>query len=347
VYRTCLFCHGDLGSNTLIEQLPVGRRLAFDSARGRLWVVCPRCERWNLTPFDERWEAIEACERAFGGTRLRFSTDEIGLARPSEGTELVRIGAPQRPEMAAWRYGDQFGRRRRRYLLLAGAGLAAGVGLVAAPTIAGITFGSTILYNSLNAARGLIRHRRIVVRIPDGAGAPIGLTHVQIERAALVMEQGDTWHLAIPQRNSLKSLGPEPLATRHGRDAEQALQLMLPRLNRQGATRAKVQDAVRLLEDGPGVTGLVASAVRGTYRSWDWRKWPGTLAILPSELRLALEMTSHEEAEQRWLAGELLDLETAWRDAEALAAIADRLGLPEEIESQLAKLKRRPDSELS
>lgn len=346
MYRTCLFCHGDLGSNTLIEHLPVGRRLAFDSANGRLWVVCPGCERWNLTPFDERWEAIEACERAFGGTRLRFSTDEIGLARPAEGTELVRIGAPLRPEMAAWRYGDQFGRRRRRHLILGGAGLAAGVGLVAAPALAGVAFGSTILYNSLNAARGLIRHRRVVVRIPDGERAPIGLTQVQIERTALVME-GAAWHLAIPQRNNLKALGPGPLATRHGYHAEQALRLMLPRLNRQGATRARVQDAVRLLEDGPGVTGLVASAARGTYSSWDWRKWPGTLAILPSALRLALEMSSHEEAEQRWLAGELLDLEAAWRDAEALAAIADRLGVPEEIESRLAELKRTPGSGLS
>src|SRR5213075_1224287 len=109
-----------------VEHFPAGRRLAFDAAKGRLWVVCRKCERWNLTPLEERWEAIEECERAFAGTRLRVSTDQIGLARLREGLELVRIGEPQRPEMAAWRYGDQFGRRRRKQIAtFAGSGVIA------------------------------------------------------------------------------------------------------------------------------------------------------------------------------------------------------------------------------
>ena len=105
VYTTCLFCHADLRRDEVVESFPVGRRLAFDPARGRLWVVCPKCERWNLTPLEERWEAIERCERLFRATRLRAGTGEIGLARLAEGTELVRIGEPQRPEVAAWRAG--------------------------------------------------------------------------------------------------------------------------------------------------------------------------------------------------------------------------------------------------
>lgn len=60
----CLFCLQRLGNNEAIEHFPVGRRLAFDPAKGRLWVVCRKCERWNLTPLEERWEAIEECERA-------------------------------------------------------------------------------------------------------------------------------------------------------------------------------------------------------------------------------------------------------------------------------------------
>ncbi len=88
MYTTCLFCKGALGTNEVIEHFPVGRRLAFDSAKGRLWVVCRRCERWNLTPLEERWEAVEECERAFQETRLRVSTDQIGLARVGEGLEL-------------------------------------------------------------------------------------------------------------------------------------------------------------------------------------------------------------------------------------------------------------------
>ena len=42
----------------------MGRRDGFG-------VVCRRCERWNLTPLEERWEAIEDCERAFRATTLR------------------------------------------------------------------------------------------------------------------------------------------------------------------------------------------------------------------------------------------------------------------------------------
>src|SRR4051812_45489304 len=125
MFATCLYCSANLGQNEVIEAFPVGRRLAFDPSHGRLWVVCRVCERWNLSPLDERWEAIEQAERLYRDSRLRVSTDNIGLARLREGLELVRIGEPQRPEMAAWRYGDQFGRRRNRQLLLTGAAVGA------------------------------------------------------------------------------------------------------------------------------------------------------------------------------------------------------------------------------
>jgi hypothetical protein len=58
MYATCLFCNKSLGKNETLETFPVGKRLAFDAAKGRLWVVCPSCERWNLSPLEERWEAI-------------------------------------------------------------------------------------------------------------------------------------------------------------------------------------------------------------------------------------------------------------------------------------------------
>ena len=124
MFKTCMFCNRSLGANEVVEHFPVGRRLAFDSERGRLWVVCRKCERWNLSPLDERWEAVETCERLFSETRVRVSTENVGLARHPEGLELVRIGQPMRPEFAAWRYGDQFGRRRKRAILI-GAGATA------------------------------------------------------------------------------------------------------------------------------------------------------------------------------------------------------------------------------
>ena len=128
-----MFCKRSLGSNEVVETFPVGRRLAFDAAKGRLWVVCRKCTRWNLTPLEERWEAIETCERLFRGTPLRTSTENIGIARHREGLELVRIGEPPRHEFAAWRYGDQFGRRMRRYIAYSAGFGAASLALVNLP----------------------------------------------------------------------------------------------------------------------------------------------------------------------------------------------------------------------
>ena len=55
-----MFCKTPLGSNVVVEAFPVGRRLAFDPAKGRLWVVCRSCERWNLTSLEERDDARRA-----------------------------------------------------------------------------------------------------------------------------------------------------------------------------------------------------------------------------------------------------------------------------------------------
>src|ERR1051325_9639560 len=103
MYTTCLFCHTDLNANHFLPTFPVGRRLAFDPKKGRLWVICTRCGRWNLTPLEERWEAIDEAERSFRGTRLRMSTDNIGLAQFRGGEALL-------PEVASWRYGTRLTR---------------------------------------------------------------------------------------------------------------------------------------------------------------------------------------------------------------------------------------------
>ena len=143
MFKTCMFCNRPLGANQVIEHFPVGRRLAFDAQRGRLWVVCRRCERWNLSPLEERWEAVEMCEQLFRDTRVRVSTDNVGLAKHPEGLELVRIGRPMRPEFAAWRYGDQFGRRRKRALLYTMAGTVVFGGIVVGGSLAGMSGGAS------------------------------------------------------------------------------------------------------------------------------------------------------------------------------------------------------------
>jgi len=103
MFKTCIFCNRNLGSNENVENFPVGKRLAFDQERGRLWVICNHCRRWNLSPLEERWEAIEECERQFYDASKSFSTDNIGLAELHEGLQLVRVGRPKRREFAGRR----------------------------------------------------------------------------------------------------------------------------------------------------------------------------------------------------------------------------------------------------
>ena len=202
MYSTCLFCHSDLGANEVIEHFPIGRRLAFDEEKGRLWVICRSCERWNLTPLEERWEAIEECERLFRGTSLRMSTDHIGLARVSEGLELVRVGSPQRPEMAAWRYGDQFGRRRRRYYMIA-AGGAVAVGAIASGYAALGLFagGGASFINMPIQALAAIRNRRVIARVPTPDGL-VPVTRGLLPHAKIIRAPGSDWQLSLDYRKT-------------------------------------------------------------------------------------------------------------------------------------------------
>ena len=355
MYTTCLFCNGDLGRNEAIEAFPVGRRLAFDAAKGRLWVVCRRCERWNLTPLEERWEAIEACEREFAGTKLRVSTDEIGLARLKEGLELVRIGAPQRPEMAAWRYGDQFGRRRRRYIAMAGGVVVAGgVAVVAGPMMGLVGMGAVSpLVNLLNTGMALYRSK-VVVHVPDPAGGTFRARLADLPKVRLLAE-GDELILRIHAAQARVGLPGAPAVpwyrynrgeTRElrGEAAIRAAGAILPRLNQSGGSTRDVQQAVRLLEDVPSIERLFVSAAANTSGRRAFHPVRNSLKSVPIEQRLALEMAAHEETERRALEGELHVLEAAWREAEEIAHIADDMFLPASVDEDLARLKRERDA---
>jgi hypothetical protein len=352
MYSTCLFCNGDLGANEEIEAFPVGRRLAFDAAKGRLWVVCRRCERWNLTPLEERWEAIEQCERAFRDTKLRVSTDEIGLARLREGLELVRIGAPQRPEMAAWRYGDQFGRRRRRAMLIGGAAAVAAGGYLIAGPVLGLIGGGTVLGNLLNTGYSLYMNRAVAVRVPVTAGPSLSLSRVDVSRAAILWEGAekrwllDLKHRAVDVRSGGFWHGPRGrnTTTLAGDDALRAARLLLPTLNARGAGKGTVRDAVGILEDSPDSQALFERTAR-TFAERERFSWEEdrrlVLRKVPTSVRLALEMSANEETERRALEGELHLLESAWRDAEEIAGIADDMLLPPSVDDELRRLKEK------
>ena len=349
MYSTCLFCHGELGANEAIEHFPVGRRLAFDGAKGRLWVVCRKCERWNLTPLEERWEAIEECERSYRGTKLRVSTDHIGLARIKEGLELVRIGQPQRPEFAAWRYGDQFGRRRRKTIIQTTALAAAAAAIPILGPALGLSFGGFggLIFQTINGGNALYSSRRVIAQVRDHDGSLLQVRQFDAWATALVeARDGEPWGLRVqhrPRGSGWWTYKDKSQTELRGDDAMRAAARLLPRLNSRGASARQIERAVALAteHDDPTETFERATRLAVTKRAWNEYGIGPALKLVPAELRLALEMVSHEDSERRALEGELAVLEEAWREAEEIAAISDDLFLPDEITQHLEKMKGR------
>lgn len=356
MFTTCIHCNADLGRNEAFETFPVGSRLAFDAAKGRLWVVCRHCARWNLTPLDERWETIEAAERRFRDSRLRVSTDNVGMARLREGVDLIRIGVPQRPEMAAWRYGDQFGRRRKRQMMVTGVLLSGATALVGGIMAAGIGVGvlggfAAQTYDLLINGRPNTLVARI--RLPDGQLVDVQRKHA---RMSAIERHGHEESLAL----RLETVNGSHLLI--GEAAMKAAARLLPTVNRYGGSRREVSDAVAMLErSGDPLRALqvvqrrvggpppaAGAATRWKRRKESWHdtdverisKLPGSLHALEARYRLALEMALHEESERRAMDGEMALLEAAWREAEEIAHIADTMFVPDAIEGRLEALKR-------
>jgi hypothetical protein len=351
MYSTCLFCHTELGANEAVEHFPVGRRLAFDAAKGRLWVVCRKCERWNLTPIEERWEAIEECERSYRRTKLRVSTDQIGLARLAEGLELVRIGKPQRPEFAAWRYGDQFGRRRRKYVIQ-GAATVAGVATIPfiGPAL-GLSIGAAggNLFNLVGLGHTLYLGRKVVARVRDSDGSVLLLRARDAHETMMLPPTArEAWGLRVIYRAPSDRTVPwwrygndQEQADLRGRDAIRAAAQLLPRFNSRGASSRQLKSAVALAtgNEDPSAAFDRAARIAATKRSGGIFGEGASLSRVPAEVRLALEMISHEESERRALEGELHLLEEAWKEAEEIAAISDDMFLPQDISRQLDEMK--------
>lgn len=326
MYSHCVFCRSPLGKNEVVEAFPVGRRLAFDAAKGRLWVVCGQCSRWNLSPLEERWEAVETCERLYRGARQRVATENIGLARVRDGSELVRIGRPLRPEFAAWRYGKQFDRRFRRALLGLGLGGAVFAGLHLG---SGLLLGGSAVAPIANlglhfyaTARRKLR-KPIVLRSATEGLIKLEAEWVDFSRLRLAEGSAGGWHLEV-------TLPPgKPPVVLQGDEAVATARQILPYVNHSGAGKKVLRAAVDELETVSDAREYFPMAERRARKKGYGY---GTLAGLPKPIRLALEMAANEESERQLMEGELHLLEQAWRDADEIARIADGLFTSPDIE---------------
>jgi hypothetical protein len=299
MYADCIFCQSTLGSNDHIPHFPIGRRLAFDSAKGRLWVVCTQCAQWNLAPLDERWEAVEDCEREFRGVRARVSTAEIGLARLPDGLDLIRIGPG----------------------LLVGGTIAAATGVRS-----GSPFSFTHPIRIFADDGSVIELGRqltfdIEMRAHDGPGG------IQLAMGTMIDDGTDL----LPHQSP-------GYVTISGGEAVRAARLLLPRINRGGASAASVQSAVGVIE-GTGASEDFLPRALALVRKAGQTYSP--IRAYPTAIRLAIEMALHEEAERRAMEGELAELEAAWREAERVAGISDDLLLPPHVTAFLDRHRTR------
>ena len=100
-------------------------------------------------------------------------------------------------------------------------------------------------------------------------------------------------------------------------------------------------NAVKLIGQSPDPAALFAryAAERMLARRVPLPAGTRMLAHLPKEIRLALEMATHEDTERRALEGELALLEDAWKQAEEIAAIADDMFVSDQTRAKLSELK--------
>ncbi|HEX8673865.1 MAG TPA: hypothetical protein VF710_18350 [Longimicrobium sp.] len=343
MYRSCIYCSADLGANQALESFPVGRRVAFDAERGRLWAVCGSCARWNLAPIEERWEAVDEAERGFRDARLRAQSENIGLARLADGTTLIRVGAALAGEMAAWRYGEQLRHRRSRYMGT-GAGLAGGAGMLA---LAGTLVGGGALLATTLMWRWVVRpalqgyrDAEVLHTFPSPGGEPGARIHLRrrdVAGATLHTAPGGGVELHLPPlpeeapwiaKGVLHRTGVTAPLVVADAAARRMMERAMVAVNARGARRRQLDQAVKVLEAAGSAEGYLAAAARKRLRLHGGSEVYDRSPAEPNPVAaLALEMALHEEQERRAMEGELAVLEAAWRDAEHIAEIADRLAV--------------------
>lgn len=330
MYRNCIFCSAALGANDMLEHFPVGRSVAFDAERGRLWAVCPRCARWNLSPIEERWEAIEDAESLFRDSRIRAQSENVGLTKLADGTRLIRVGKAMAGELVVWRYGQGLIRRRQRLVTAVGAaalvggggvimGLGIGLGLIGTAVLAG---GGYIASSFLEDLRDRVRDEHVVHRLPRAEsphGQPVTVRSKHLVGARLVQREPGEVAVLLP------ALTPraEPLVVA-GTSGRRLLSRAMVHVNAHGAKRDWLHGAV----DQIAARGTAEEFLHHAAQNGRLLLPFGDRSIAPAD-RLALEIAVHEETERRALEGELAGLEEMWRQAEEIARLAD--ALPDEV----------------
>jgi hypothetical protein len=317
LYPRCIFCGGEFADNPLFGRVPPGSQLAYDPARGRLWSVCTRCRRWNLIPIEERFDAIDALERAVRDAAVPLAaTAAVSLHRL--GTlSILRVGPAPLVERVAWRYGG--------VLLARHAAFRRTTTRVGAATLGALAqLGESVGVWRLDrdwgpsAVADILRWRRFGFEAWSGrspcpsCGSVLRVLRFDVSWWLHPRITEDRLVVGVPCTRC-DPWTPEKVFDVAGDEALLLLRRVLAYQHVAGAGEREVRDAARLLSDSGSAEALVRRLATG--RASLWRLGPVQT--------LALEIALNHVAERRQLELRLHGVEAEWRTEEALAAIVD------------------------
>jgi hypothetical protein len=340
VFSRCLFCHKPFPSNGSFLHLPAGRKIAYDPGRGRLWIICDRCQRWNLYPLEDRAEALWALERlARDRGRLLARTENVSLLEAGR-LVLIRVGEAGLAEQAWWRYGRELRKRRTSYesrfsrvMSYAYGGVAyLGESLGLADVGLNVTWDDTPLAD-------IVRWRRFGWAAWRGR---VRCPYCDSVLRALLYDLS-WWIYPLTSEDGKLAVGipcarcdpwtPEKVYRLEGTEAVSVLRRALAYQHVAGASERVIRDAAREIESA-GSPDEYAREV-GEERASLWK--------LGTTRTVALEIAVNEGAERDMLQLEVRVLEQMWEKEEELARIMDEdLTPPGPLSRHLRRLPPRP-----
>src|SRR5439155_565320 len=223
--------------------------------KGRQWVICPKCARWNLAPLDDRLEQIEALARAARQGRVAAATEQVALVR-WRGYDFVRVGKPPRVELATWRYGERLRARRREQLRFVVPLTVAAVGLAVAVNVAAGGSVGVFVWNMPNIGRsiytGMVGRRRVGLVEPpicERCGAVLRVQARHLAHARLVPESQSglaperrlALEMAVDERTEVEEL------ERRWKEAEELADIADGMLS----STPELDEELRRLKNGP------------------------------------------------------------------------------------------------
>lgn len=337
--RRCLFCHRPFPENGRFQHIPMGRRIAYDPVRGRLWTVCGRCYRWTLVPVEDRDEALYELERAARDRSVLVSrTSNVSLLKLDD-VLLIRVGDASLVEQSWWRYGGELRHRRASFGSASARLTAYTFGAMAfVGEVMGISDPDVPIDWKDTPVKDILRWRRF------GWAAWHGREKCPYCHSTLRALRYDLswWVYPLEGEDGRLAVGvpcprcdpwtPDNVYRIEGPQAENVLRRCLAYQNISGASEGLIRDAAGLIEDA-GSAGEFAHGATGK-RECLWKMGPtGTIA---------LEIAMSESYERRVLDLEMRAIEFLWKQEEELARIIDEELTPKGLlEAHLRKLPIR------